>query len=70
MLVNSDLSPKGICKAYERDGNIIVTNFVTYSNGRGYLTNYDKIKGNPWNNRPENRWWQLTSLNLVEWNEE
>ncbi len=70
MLVNSYLSPKGICRAYQRDGNIIGTNFVAYSNGRGYLTNYVKIKGTPWNNRPENRWWWLTPLNLIEWNEE
>lgn len=70
MLVKSDQAPGGISKAVYKDGSFIDGTFVRYTDGRGYITNYRKTIGGSWNNRPHNLWWQLTSLNLVEWNEE
>ena len=70
MLVYSRESPKGIVKAFERSENVLPTNFVRYSNGRGYLTNHTKYLGPPWNNRPTDKWWLMAPINLVEWNEE
>jgi hypothetical protein len=70
MLVKSAHAPRGISKAVYKDGSFIDGIFVCYTDGRGYITSYRKTKGGPWTNRPYNLWWQLTSLNLIEWNEE